>query len=158
MSIAQIFNWFKKAVPTPQKRNFTTQFGVHVEEFAEMLETLEGDTPAAQARLEAFMAATKAFADDMKAGEIPVSINDPVEFADAICDQVVTGVGTAYMANIDIVPAVQDVADSNDSKFDEKGEPVFHSETRKILKSALYRAPHLEPFVAGARFIATRPV
>lgn len=154
MSVSQILAWFQKAVPTPAKKNFNTQTGVHFEEVAEMMDALSGDDAESARRLNAIRKELHLFATDMKAGTIQVSIKDPVEFLDAICDQNVTGIGTAHMANVHVVPGLQEVADSNDSKFDENGNPIFN-EDMKIMKGPNYFKAKLEPYAADARFLAS---
>jgi len=153
MSVSQILAWFQKAVPTPAKKNFNTQTGVHFEEVAEMLDALSGDDAESARRLNAIRKDLHFFATDMKAGTVQLSIKDPVEFVDAICDQVVTAVGSAHMANVDVMSGLQEVADSNDSKFDEDGNPIFN-EDMKIMKGPNYFKAKLEPYAANARFRA----
>lgn len=153
MPIQQIRSWFLKAVPAPEKKNFNTQTGVHFEEVAEMLDALKGDDAASEERLVAVRDALHSFATDMKSGTIQVSVSDPVELTDAICDQIVTGVGVAHMAAIDIVPAVQEVADSNDSKFDADGKPIFNADM-KIMKGPNYFKARLGRFAQHARFLS----
>lgn len=153
MPIPQILFWFRKAVPAPEKKNFNTQTGVHFEEVAEMMDALKGDDAASEASLAAVRSALHDFATDMKSGAVQVSVSDPVELTDAICDQIVTGVGVAHMAAIDIVPAVQEVADSNDSKFDADGKPIFNAD-KKIMKGPNYFKARLGRFAQHARFLS----
>lgn len=149
MPVAQILNWFRQAVPAPAKKNFNTQCGCDFEETAEMLEALEGDDPYSNQRLLDMQEEMQRFAEDVKAGAIQLSIKDPVKLLDAICDRVVTGVGVGHMCGMDVLPAVQEVADSNDSKFVD-GQPVFDA-NRKIMKGPNYFKPNLEPYADGAR-------
>ncbi|MBW3243356.1 hypothetical protein KUV57_11840 [Epibacterium sp. DP7N7-1] len=153
MSVSQILAWFQKAVPTPAKKNFNTQTGVHFEEVAEMLDALSGNDAESARRLNTIRKDLHHFATDMKAGTVQLSIKDPVEFVDAICDQVVTGIGSAHMANVDVLSGLQEVADSNDSKFDENGNPIFN-EDMKIMKGPNYFKAKLEPYASNARFLA----
>ncbi|MEG9499874.1 hypothetical protein [Mannheimia indoligenes] len=62
-----------------------------------------------------------------------------------LCDQIVTAIGVAYMFGMDIQGALKEVADSNDSKF-ENGEPVFN-EQGKIAKGKHYFSPNLKQFI-----------
>ncbi|SSX60346.1 nucleoside triphosphate pyrophosphohydrolase family protein [Actinobacillus lignieresii] len=70
---------------------------------------------------------------------------DKVELLDALCDQIVTAIGVAHMFGMNIQGALQEVANSNDSKF-EDGKPVFN-EQGKIAKGKHYFKPNLERFV-----------
>ena len=51
------------------------------------------------------------------------------EELDALCDQIVTAIGVAHMSGMDIQGALQEVANSNDSKFEERQE-LFQAGTR----------------------------
>ena len=75
---------------------------------------------------------------------------DPVldsrrELLDALCDQIVTAVGVAYMLGMDIQGALNEVNRSNWSKFVD-GKAVFN-EQGKIAKSENYTPPQLVEFV-----------
>ena len=50
------------------------------------------------------------------------------------------------MHDMDVHGALQDVADSNDSKFDDNGMPIFN-EQKKIIKGPNYVKPNLVDFV-----------
>jgi predicted HAD superfamily Cof-like phosphohydrolase len=153
MPLKQIKTWFEKAVPQPEQKNLNTQMGVHIEEVAEMLETITASTPEMQQKLDDLRRATEEVATDMKTGKMEISITDPVEFADALCDQIVTAVGNGHMAGIEILGAAGEVANSNDSKFDDDGMPIFNPETNKIMKGPRYFKPNLSPFVKQAKFL-----
>lgn len=148
MLIKQIAEWFQKAVPQPTPKNFTTQLGVHIEEVAEMFEQLKGDTALDDAALNEFVQCMKKFSVDLKAGVIDVQLPEKnrIEFLDGICDQIVTGTGLAVYENLDVYHALQEVADSNDSKFGVDGNPIF-DENLKIIKGPNYRKPDLAAFV-----------
>lgn len=100
----KIIDWFRKVFPTPASRNFNTQIGCHFEEVSEMLSALAGDDAASAERIETLREQIGAFADAVKGGQIRLSVKDPVELLDSICDQVVTGVGTGYLAGLDVPP------------------------------------------------------
>ena len=68
-----------------------------------------------------------------------------IELIDALCDQIVTAIGVAHMFGMDIQGALQEVANSNDSKF-EDGRPVFN-EHGKIAKGKNYFKPELAKFI-----------
>ena len=128
--------WFKKAVPNPTPRNVGVQTGVHYEEVSEMLQAT-GDIGMSLAMAN--------LASVYKAEVENVYIEDKVALLDALCDQIVTAVGTAYMNGFDIVGALKEVNSSNWSKFD-NGEPIF-DENGKIKKGPNYRPPDLTNFV-----------
>lgn len=146
MSVEQISNWFGKAFPQPTGRNLTTQMGVHFEEVAEMLGTLRGRDEGAQRRLSEITALMSEFATDMKAGRLDIVADDEVELLDSLCDQIVTAVGVGKLHGMDVVGAVQEVADSNDSKFGADGMPIL-DENLKIRKGPNYFRPELARFV-----------
>jgi len=150
--LAQIVDWFRKCKPEPTEKDFNTQMGVHFEEFGEMFDAIGGRDAASQARIDEANRIIKALAEDTKKGIIQIGITDPVEFADAIGDQVVTGPGAARIANILILETCQEIANSNDSKFGEDGNPIF-DENRKVMKGPNYFKPNLAPFVQDARFV-----
>lgn len=129
-----IWTWFKKAVPEPTNKNRAVQYGCHLEEVQEMIDTInDGDLY------------TNIDGDWYKkyADNLPVS--DPIEFLDSLCDQIVTAVGLAYMMGYDIRGALAEVNRSNWSKF-ENGEPIF-DENGKIKKGPNYSPPDLKAYL-----------
>ena len=74
-----------------------------------------------------------------------LSADARVELLDALCDQVVTAVGVAYMMGMDIEGALAEVNRSNWSKF-EGGVPVFN-EQGKIAKGVEYTPPELSDYI-----------
>ena len=62
----------------------------------------------------------------------------------ALCDQVFTAIGVAYMMGYDIAGALEEVCCSNESKF-EDGGPVFDADG-KIAKGRNYTTPDLKRF------------
>src|SRR5690554_3730607 len=81
----------------------------------------------------------------LKNGSYKVSALRAVDHLDALTDQIVTAVGCAHMAGMDIVGALDEVNRSNFSKF-EDGKPVF-DEHGKIKKGRGYQSPALGRFV-----------
>lgn len=73
------------------------------------------------------------------------SRDEKVALLDALCDQVVTAVGVAHCARIDILGGLAEVDSSNWSKFVD-GKPVFDS-NGKIAKGQNYRKADLRHFV-----------
>lgn len=137
--------WFEKVRPEPTLDNFIAQYSVLLEEVSESLEAL--GLPYME-----LLETTK----DLREGNYTEFLQDTfynvepkhkrIEFLDAMCDVVVTAVGSAYMLNQDIVKALDDVNESNWSKFDENGNPIFN-DFGKVLKGPNYREPNLESFV-----------
>ena len=76
--------------------------------------------------------------------------NDKVEMLDAVCDILVTVFGLAAKAGINqyIPEAFREVMNSNWSKLDADGNPVYY-ESGKIGKSDLYYPPSLADIIEG---------
>ena len=74
-----------------------------------------------------------------------LSADARVELLDALCDQIVTAVGVAYMMGMDIEGALAEFNRSNWSKF-EGGVPVFN-EQGKIAKGAEYTPSELSGYI-----------
>ena len=148
MHITSILDWFKKARPEPTHKDFTTQLGVHIEEFGEMLDALSGESEADCMEIDLVRNFVNGFARKLKVGDVKVRIHaiDRIEFLDSLCDQIVTAVGTAHTQGMNIDRALIEVAQSNHSKFDEKGLPIFDA-NKKVTKGPNYWKPNLEPFV-----------
>lgn len=84
--------------------------------------------------------------------------NDMVEILDAIVDRIFLAIGDAVCHGLQdkLILAFQEVVDSNMSKLDENGEPIFNGENGvldtsrplgKLLKSKLYKEPNLKQFL-----------
>lgn len=148
MTIRQINEWFKKATPNPDNKNLSVQLGCHLEELDEMLGRFNGADDESRGALLYLRTAVKQIADEFKAGDLTVQVltDDRIELLDGLCDQIVTAVGIANYLGMDIVNGLKEVADSNDSKF-ENGQPVRNEAGSKILKGKNYVAPDLRAFV-----------
>ena len=134
-SITDIANWFKAAKPEPTDKDRLTQIGCHYEEVSEMNEAILGvDTWEIDGLANHFKYASKLPKD-----------TDKIELLDALCDQIVTATGVAYMMGFDIEGALKEVIRSNNSKMvDGKFE---YDENGKIMKPESYSEPDLTPFV-----------
>ena len=150
-ALAQIKRWFETAVPDPENINLTTQIGVHLEEAGEMLQVLR-DVAANQETADQISFfndvmghASKRFKNSHGSFQLDLRFVDRVKLLDALCDQIVTAVGIAYMFGMDIEGGLKEVANSNDSKFDDFGQPIFDA-NRKIQKGPRYAAPNLAAF------------
>ena len=137
-TLERINTWHQRARPTPTAQTLGIQIGCHVEEFCEMLESLE----PTEAVLKAW-AALDDLAVLWKSGKHFPMIKDREGFLDSLADQVVTAVGVGYGANMNIVEACVRVDASNWTKFDAKGQPTF-TEQGKIAKPDTYTPPNLD--------------
>lgn len=149
-TLCNVLHWFKKAVPNPDRQNFNTQLGVHVEEFGEMLDEMSGQTPHGVALIEAANKAAKELAQWLKTNPNGVVIRQEnrKNFLDALCDQVVTATGTGYMIGMNLPGGMaEQVNPSNFSKFcPQTGEPFFDA-NRKITKGPAYIKADLSNYV-----------
>ena len=140
--IPSITEWFKAAKPNPSTADACVQIGCHYEEVSEMSAVLYDD-------VEDELVDT-AILYKIKHSEYlgvieKLSADARVELLDALCDQVVTAVGVAYMMGMDIEGALAEVNRSNWSKF-EGGVPVLNSQG-KIAKGAEYTPPELSDYI-----------
>ena len=136
--IHSIKEWFKAAKPNPSTVDACVQIGCHYEEVAEMSAVLNYD-------VEYMLAATALEYKMNHIWHLGDNADARVELLDALCDQVVTAVGVAYMMGMDIEGALAEVNRSNWSKF-EGGVPVFN-EQGKIAKGVEYTPPELSDYI-----------
>lgn len=148
-TLSKTKDWFEKAVPNPELKNFNAQLGTHCEEVAEMLRPIGGIDYATNELLLAAEDAMSSLAMHIKNNSfkpvVVIAPEDELEFLDALCDQIVTATGVAHMQGHDIIGAMNEINDSNFSKF-EGGKPLFDA-NRKIIKGKYYRKANLEPFL-----------
>lgn len=144
--LEETYRWFQLAVPNPTEDNVAVQLGVHFEEVREMLEQLESTDPTASDLFRRSADAMEALSDYLKRTKPDVLITSPVDFLDSVCDQLVTATGSAYMLGMDPVGGLCAVNNSNFSKFDENGLPIF-DENGKVKKGPNYLRADLRPFV-----------
>lgn len=139
--------WFKEAVQHPTPATLQVQMGVHFEEVTEMLDQLSGESVESAMRIMEAQSALKSLADHMKSvpGQYTVAEEDRQEMLDALCDQLVTGTGTAHMLGFEIIGALNEVNRSNYSKFVD-GKATF-TDKGKIAKGPDYFKPDLSPFI-----------
>ena len=137
--IHSIKAWFKAAKPNPSTADACVQIGCHYEEVSEMSAVLYDNVK--------YALADTALAYKMNRSWYTgaASADARVELLDALCDQVVTAVGVAYMMGMDIEGALAEVNRSNWSKF-EGGVPVFN-EHGKIAKGVEYTPPELSDYI-----------
>lgn len=140
-------NWFNAAIPFHDEKKVAIQIGVHCEETVEFLETVHGeqDDPELENLLAKARIAMHELAVRLKESTERVVINKHVACLDALCDMTVTATGVATLMNYDFIGAMQEVNESNYSKFVD-GKPVFN-EFGKIAKGPFTRKPNLLPFI-----------
>ena len=142
--IHNIKEWFKAAKPEPTVKDAWVQIGCHYEEVAEMADALWDDELQ-----ESAVNAANAYkdADDYCIYFLEcLTESQRIEVLDAICDQIVTAVGVAYMMGMDIEGALAEVNRSNWSKFKGGIVPVFN-EHGKIVNGADYTPPELSDYI-----------
>lgn len=145
MSIDLIKMWHERARPEPLGVHLNVQTGCHFEEIQEMVAVMSGDDEYSSLMLDRLHTALTVVAIGMKQGAIKFHVkpDDRKEFLDSQADQIVTAVGVAHCAKMNIVEAVRRVNSSNWSKYDTDGKPIFN-EHGKIVKGPDYKAPDLE--------------
>lgn len=143
--LEETYRWFTKAVPVPTTTNIRVQLGVHLEEVEEMLQELHTSDYTTMVLLETTRKNLYDLSKHLKEVETSLVFPDRKATLDAICDQLVTGTGFAYMLGMDPVGGLSEVNESNWSKFVD-GEPQFDL-NNKIKKGPDYRKPDLSPFV-----------
>ena len=143
--LEETYRWFTKAVPTPTDKNIRVQLGVHLEEVGELLAEMHTNDHTTMVLLETTRKNLHDLSKRLKETDPSVVFPDRRATLDAICDQLVTGTGFAYMLGMDPVGGLAEVNESNWSKFVD-GEPQF-DENKKIKKGPNYRKPDLSPFV-----------
>jgi len=143
--------WFQTAIPEPAPKNIQTILGVHFEEVAEMIATLESRNYVTEVLLKRAYFAVESLSTQLKridAGDVTqiVTVKDEVELLDAVCDQIVTATGVGYHFGHDVLGGVDEVNRSNWSKFVD-GKPIF-DENLKIQKGPSYKKAKLAQFVS----------
>ena len=73
--------------------------------------------------------------------------NDLLEVADALTDILYVTYGAGHAFGINLDKCFEEVQNSNMSKLDENGEPIFN-ESGKVMKGPNYFKPNLSQFVS----------
>ena len=136
--------WIRKALPEPTEKDLSTQVGVHIEEFAEFLKQLELEEPNMNEHFKAICENVHELAIDIKV-KGGVVIKDRVQLLGALCDNIQTAASVAHCAELDLVNGMNEVVDSNFSKF-LNGMPLF-DQNRKVIKGPDYFKPVLTDYV-----------
>lgn len=147
VTLDSISEWFKKAKPEPTNKDLSTQLGAHFEEVAELIKALETSVSeeTKQVLLKAHESIIELSNNLYLSKGITLDKNASMDVLDALCDQVVTATGIAYMSKMKFDEALTEVNQSNFSKF-ENGKPKLN-ENGKIIKGKDYFKPNLEEFV-----------
>lgn len=142
-----ILAWFKAAKPNPTDKDVATQLGAHFEEVAEMMHALGIFNSKSESveNISTDFYLSKSIDKNSLGGDIQMPEGWKVKLLDALCDQIVTAVGVGYMLGFDVIGALNNVMESNHSKFVD-GKPQFN-ENGKIVKGPDYVAPSLEQFI-----------
>lgn len=140
--ISDMTEWQELARPEPTAADFNVIVGVHIEEFAEMLDALKFDFLG----YEGLRAAIGRLARELKSNTIKTSARDRKGLLDALCDQVVTASGIAHAASLPLRKGLVEVNRANWSKFVD-GKPIF-DKNGKIAKGPNYVAPDLEKYAS----------
>lgn len=144
--IDTIYDWFMKAKPEPTTKDFSVQLGVHFEEVAEMIDALNALNPQTAVLLDLAKSSIENLSNHLKTNDMVVEVRNRIDFVDALADQIVTAIGTGYTIKIDVPGALDEVNESNWSKFDKDGNPIF-DDNRKIMKGEGYFKADLANFV-----------
>lgn len=140
MTLRKIEQWHQKARPQPDRKAFNVQLGCHLEEIAEMLDSLDGDRSASN-DLTVLTILLEKTASSLKNGRTTFTVKDRKGLLDSLADQIVTAVGVGHCAGMHITEACEQVNTSNWSKFI-NGEPIFDA-NGKVKKAEEYREPDL---------------
>lgn len=147
----KVKEWTDKTKPNPTLNDLLTQYAVHIEEFTEMLvET--GDYPSDDNDGDYHLLSnTKAYYYDKNSNylrsfkKMLQNKEKRTKFQDALLDQIWTAIMLGHMIGFDMVGGFNEVVNSNFSKFDENGNPVY-KDNGKVGKSELYKEPELSPY------------
>ena len=76
-----------------------------------------------------------------------INNNDVVEVADALTDILYVTYGAGHAFGIDLDKCFEEVQNSNMSKLDENGKPIYN-EKGKVMKGPNYFKPNLSKFIS----------
>ena len=145
--IQTIVKWFKDAKPNNTIEDACVQIGCHYEEVAEMA-TVTGDADVQSDCENAgyhYKAKNKNYLKDLEL--ITQCEESKIELLDALCDQIVTAVGTAQYMGFDIVSALNEVISSNDSKRLPDGSFPLDKNGKITKESPNFFSPDLSKFI-----------
>lgn len=139
--------WLMACGKEPTAANLSVQIGCHIEEFIELLGTLDFASPTDQKIVTAVMAELNYVSKNLKTRTsiTRIRIDQREQALDALCDGEVTGNGIAFLAAFDKISADEAVLNANDAKLVD-GKPVI-LEGGKIGKPEGWTPPDLSAFV-----------
>lgn len=148
--LAETYEWFNRARPDNDRKDFLSQLGVHCEEVNEMLVELTAvDSESATLVMQA-SAAMHALAEHLKHVHVDLGVfveeDRKVAYLDALLDQIVTSTGCGQVVGFDMIGGLNEVNRSNFSKF-VMGQAVKDAVTGKIIKGPGYSKADLTPFI-----------
>lgn len=116
--------WFQVTDPEPTTQRLNAQFGVHVEECAEMFPEITSDNEDLNAKMRLAKTLLDEIGAEFKAGRATLQVVNKGKFFDSLLDQRVTGTGVAHLCGFNIAEGVARVDFSNFTKFVD-GKPVY---------------------------------
>ena len=84
--------------------------------------------------------------EELKELKTALDSKDLTEVADALTDILYVTYGAGHAFGIDLDKCFEEVQNSNMSKLDEKGKPIYN-ETGKVMKGPKYFKPNLSKFI-----------
>ena len=143
--IQTIVKWFSDAKPNPTIEDISTQYGCHLEEFAEGLKVTDDFSSDVTLAADQYKNHHKQYIISL----IEVSLNKEmkIELLDAFCDQIVTAVGTSQYMGLDIIGALNEVISSNDSKRMPDGSFPLDENGKITKESPNFFKPDLSKFI-----------
>lgn len=150
-SLERITDWFDRAIPEPNHLDVMSQLGIHMDEIVKLLNTIipSGISEEAKEKLN-FAADVMQFISlqikTSEAYELDLSQVDREKLLEALTRQVVSSVGIAQLMGMSFPGALDELAASNDSKFDADGKPKFTA-NNKLVRSQGYFKPDFKKFV-----------
>lgn len=145
--IKTIVKWFSDAKPNPTIEDVATQYGCHLEEFAEGLQVTGDDSAHDEVSCvsDNYKRNTGSYMEDLEL--MSYCEESRVDLLDALCDQIVTAVGTAQYMGFDIVGALNEVIASNDSKRMPDGSFPLDENGKITKESPNFFKPDLSKFI-----------
>ena len=145
--IKTIVKWFKDAKPNPTIEDAATQYGCHLEEFAEGLQVTGDDSAHDEVSCvsDNYKRNTGSYMEDLEL--MSHCEESRVDLLDALCDQIVTAVGVGHMLNLDIIGALNEVIASNDSKRMPDGSFPLDENGKITKESPNFFSPDLSKFI-----------
>ena len=147
--IQTIVKWFSDAKPNPTIEDVATQYGCHLEEFAEGLQVTGDDSAYDEVSCvsDNYKRNTGSYMEDLEL--MSYCDESRVDLLDAFCDQIVTAVGTAQYMGFDIIGALNEVIASNDSKRMPDGSFPLDANGKITKESPNFFKPDLSKFIGA---------